>query len=54
MRHLNLITKSNRTLPARAIALLEKQAVAEVIETDLSQIAVFLNIIADLKTQASR
>lgn len=60
MRHLSTLSKSRRFAsgsahrnPAPAISLLEKQAIADLLERDLSQIAVFLNIIAGLKSQTA-
>ena len=60
MRHLTALSKNRRCAagpahrnPAPAISLLEKQAIADLLERDLSQIAVFLNIIAGLKAQTA-
>lgn len=49
MLHVKLISRSEA--PAPAITLLEKQAMTDMIERNLSQIAVFLNIITGLKPQ---
>lgn len=51
MRH--LIPLSKRKMPAAGMSLLEKQALTDLIERNLSQIAVFLNIITGLKAQGS-
>ena len=60
MRHVSTLSKAGRYVPASArrspapaISLLEKQAIADLLERDLSQIAVFLNIIAGLKSQTA-
>ena len=49
MRH--LIPLSKCKMPAAGMSLLEKQALTDLIERNLSQIAVFLNIITGLKAQ---
>jgi len=60
MRHVKSLSRNRRCAPgpahknpAPATSLLEKQAIADLLETDLSQIAVFLNIIAGLKSQGT-
>ncbi len=52
MRHVKLLSKLGTTTsnPATAMSLLEKQAFADLLERNLSQIAVFLNIITGLKS----
>lgn len=51
MQHIRSISKSK--VPAPAMTLLEKQALSDMIQRNLSQVAAFLNLIAGLKPQES-
>lgn len=49
MQHLTTI--SRQSAPRTAMALLEKQAMTDMIQRNLSQIAVFVNVISGLKPE---
>jgi len=53
MRHLGMITRAGApmTAPAGAVSLLEKEAMTDLIQRNISQLAVLLNYITGIKTQ---